>query len=187
MSTQQKVADLNTLFGNLKGDINNPNIPALRKQALLILEEAIELVEATHPHEEIQIIRHVKPDEAVLSRDSIYLDDAVDAIGDLLTVTYGASHIIGLDGDEIYDKVDDSNRTKFLGNQDEANAALQIYFDKGIEPEALEVWGDYPLAYIRVVKDVTDAAGKFYPKGKFLKNLPKFKEPDFSSLLPVKE
>ena len=186
-STQQKVAALNTIFGNLQGDINNLNRDAVRKQAELVLEEAIELYEAAFPHIELQVNKHVKPDEVVLSPKSIDVEGAIDALGDLLTVVYGVGHIMGVDSDAAYDAVHESNMTKLLNNQDEANAALQVYFDMGVPEEALEIEGEYPQAIIRVVKDAEDAFGKYYPKGKFLKNLPLFKEPDFTSLLPTKE
>lgn len=183
LTTQQKVAALNTTFGNPAGDVASPNIKALRKQAELVLEEAIELYAATHPHLDISVQKHVKPDEGNNSTDTVDMYETLDALGDLLTVVYGAGHIAGVDSDAVYDLVHTSNMSKLLANEAEADAALEVYFADGVPEDALGIEGTYPEAFIRVLKDCTDGDGKFYPAGKFLKNLPKFQLPNFTPLL----
>ena len=44
-TTFEKVTALNLAFGNVKGDLNDPNVKAIRKQAMLCIEEALEMVE----------------------------------------------------------------------------------------------------------------------------------------------
>lgn len=183
-TTREKVAMLNTSFGNLKGDIANPNVAALRKQAQLVLEEAIELYEATHPHLELSVQKHIKPDEGNNSTETVDMYESLDALGDLLTVVYGFGHVTGVDSDAVYNKTHESNESKFLADEQEAKAALVVYLiDYGIPQDALAIEGEYPKAFIRVVKDTEDNQNKFYPAGKFLKNLPLFKLPNFTSLL----
>lgn len=177
----EKVSALNIAFGNPKGDLANPNVKAIRKQALLCLEEASELVEAAYPGCRIlwQFDKiKTQPEDSV----DIDLQSLLDAQGDLTTVNEGLAHIAGFDSDEVYNRVHASNMSKFITNIDEREAALNYYYDLGFKPGDIYLSGTLPQECIKVTSDIT-VAGKFYPAGKFLKNMLTFKEPDFSGLL----
>ncbi len=177
-TTFEKVSALNNSFGNPKGDLANPNVEAIRKQALLCLEEAIEMVEAAFPGRKIK----TDFDDSELT-DGVYLISLMDAQGDLTTVNDGVAHVAGFDGNKVYQLVHDSNLTKFITAPTEVKPALEYYYSIGFHPQDLILVGNFPEKAIKVAEDMT-LNGKFYPKGKFLKNMITFVEPDFSSLLP---
>lgn len=176
-TTFEKVTALNLAFGNEKGDLANPNVKAIRKQAMLCLEEAIEMVEAAHPGQTVKWeLTGNKLD------DGVYMPGILDAQGDLTTVNDGVAHIAGFDGNACYDLVHESNMSKFIASEDDKIKALAYYYDLGFQPDDLYLHGNYPTMCIKVKRDIK-LNGKFYPEGKFLKNMVTFKEPDFSELL----
>lgn len=179
-TTFEKVSVLNLAFGNPKGDLANPDVKAIRKQAMLCLEEAIEMLEAAWPGRKITWDWH--PDFAD-DADGVDMVALMDAQGDLTTVNDGVAHVAGFDGNAVYDLVHESNMTKFCKTKEEVSEALDWYYgNTGFMPGDIAAYGQYPYVAIKVVQDIT-LDGKFYPGGKFLKNMPCFKEPDFSKLL----
>jgi len=183
-TTFEKVSELNTAFGNQKGDIFNPDVKAIRKQAKLVLEEAIEMMEAAHPGAKIfwqWDITAEKPEDTL----GVDMYQILDAQGDVTTVNDGMAHVAGFDGNQVLDIVDRSNRTKFIPDAESVAPALQYYYDLGFTPADLYIHGGFPLACIKVSHDVT-VGGKEYPAGKFLKNMATFVEPDFNDILDGK-
>lgn len=178
-TTFEKVSALNNSFGNPKGDLANPNVEAIRKQALLCLEEAIEMVEASNPG--IKVTFHI--DRVSPDNNDVDLVALMDAQGDLTTVNDGVAHVAGFDGNEVYQLVHESNMTKFIAVPTDVKPALEYYYGLGFKPQDLILVGDFPEKAIKVAEDIR-LNGKFYPKGKFLKNMLTFVEPDFSKLLP---
>lgn len=180
-SNAQKVAELNVLFGNPKGDLANPNAALLRKQAMLCVEESVEALENADRTKLVNINFQAKPSNA----DTIPYDlvGIADAIGDILTVAYGLAHVAGFDADEVYQRVHDSNMSKFITCDEEVEPALSYYWNLGYPTDSLRIEGDYPHAVIRVVQDVV-IGGKTIPAGKFLKNMNTFFEPNFYDLIP---
>lgn len=81
------------------------------------------------------------------------------------------------------EEVHDSNMSKLISQEEDKVKALSYYYDLGFQPDDLYLHGDYPTMCIKVKRDIK-LNGKFYPEGKFLKNMVTFKEPDFSALLP---
>lgn len=182
-TTFEKVAQLNTAFGNPKGDLSNPNVPAIRKQAMLCLEEAVEMVEAAYPGMQVTWELKRGKNKAEPGPNDLDLVGLMDAQGDLTTVNDGVAHIAGFDGNAVYQAVHESNMTKFCKTKEEVYEALDWYFrNTGFLPGDIAAYGQYPFVAIKVVQDIK-LDGKFYPAGKFLKNMPCFKEPDFSDLL----
>lgn len=177
-TTFEKVAALNLAFGNEKGDLANPNVKAIRKQAMLCLEEASELVEAAFPGMKVVCQITGTTDET-----SINMTALMDAQGDLTTVNDGVAHVVGFDGNACYDLVHESNMSKFISSEEDKIKALAYYYELGFQPDDLYLHGNYPTMCIKVRRDIR-LNGKFYPEGKFLKNMVTFKEPDFSNLLP---
>ena len=178
-TTFEKVTALNLAFGNAKGDLNNPDVKAIRKQAMLCLEEAIEMVEAAHPGTKVKW----SFDNKGAHKDSVDLVALLDAQGDLTTVNDGVAHVAGFDGNACYDLVHESNMSKFISSEGDKIKALAYYYDLGFQPDDLYLHGNYPTMCIKVKRDIK-LNGKFYPEGKFLKNMVTFTEPDFSQLLP---
>lgn len=176
-TTFEKVTALNLAFGNDKGDVHKPNLKALRKQAMLCLEEAIEMVEAAHPGMKVEWKLTGHPDNSIVDLIGI-----MDAQGDLTTVNDGMAHVAGFDGNQCYDLVHTSNMSKFIAKEEDKIKALSYYYELGFAPDDLYLHGDYPFKCIKVKRDV-EVRGKFYPEGKFLKNMVTFVEPDFSSLI----
>lgn len=76
-----------------------------------------------------------------------------------------------------------SNMSKFISSEEDKIKALAYYYELGFQPDDLYLHGSYPTMCIKVRRDIR-LNGKFYPEGKFLKNMVTFKEPDFSNLLP---
>lgn len=180
-SNAEKVAELNIAFGNPKGDLSNPNVNAIRKQAKLCLEESVEAIEASNPDMMVQV--HLQKRLTNSDVGPVNMIQLADAIGDILTVGYGLAHIAGFDANKIYDLVHESNLTKFIRHEDEVEDALSYYWAMGFGDGELTIEGEFPRAYIKVAKTTT-IDGKEYPEGKFLKNMITFKEPDFSTLFP---
>lgn len=180
-SNAQKVAELNTLFGNPKGDPTNPNVKALRKQAKLCLEESAEAYEAADTNSSVVISYQAQLANADIK--PVDLIGLADSIGDMLTVAYGLAHLAGFDADKIYDLVHESNMSKFIRSEDEILPALEYYWNAGYPDGSLAVEGAFPYAFIRVLKTV-EVNGKEIPEGKFLKNMITFQEPNFASLMP---
>ena len=178
-TTFEKVTALNLAFGNAKGDLNNPNVKAIRKQAMLCLEEAIEMVEAAYPGKRVTWDWH--PDYN--GEAGVDLVALMDAQGDLTTVNDGVAHVVGFNGNACYDLVHESNMSKFISSEGDKIKALAYYYDQGFQPDDLYLHGEYPAMCIKVKRDIK-LNGKFYPEGKFLKNMVTFTEPDFSQLLP---
>lgn len=178
-TTFEKVTALNLAFGNAKGDLNNPDVKAIRKQAMLCLEEAIEMVEAAHPGSKVKW----SFDSKGAFKDLVDMQALMDAQGDLTTVNDGVGHVAGFNGNAVYQLVHDSNMSKFISLEEDKVKALSYYYDLGFQPDDLYLHGDYPTMCIKVKRDIK-LNGKFYPEGKFLKNMVTFKEPDFSTLLP---
>lgn len=178
-TTFEKVTALNLAFGNAKGDLSNPNVKAIRKQALLCLEEAIEMVEAAHPGK--KVMWGWNPEYN--GEAGVDLVGLLDAQGDLTTVNDGIAHVAGFNGNAVYQLVHDSNMSKFISQEEDKVKALSYYYDLGFQPDDLYLHGDYPTMCIKVKRNIK-LNGKLYPEGKFLKNMVTFKEPDFSALLP---
>ena len=189
-TTFEKVSALNLAFGNAKGDILNPNTATILKQAALCLEEAVEMIQEGFPGVKLVLGVDAKGRQVISLDKSLWdgqanLEQILDAQGDMTTVNDGVAHIMGVDGNRVYDIVDASNRTKFIRDGSEVSAALQYYYDKGFNRGELYLEGNFPEMCIKVTSDIT-VQGKFYPRDKFLKNMATFQEPDFSEILAGK-
>ncbi len=147
MSNFTDVSFLNTVFGNEKGDLTSPNWEKAGKQLHLIQEELTELVEGI---------------------DKKDISEVRDAVADILVVTYGMAHIMGIDADKDMAAVQDSNLSKLCKTEQEIEDTLAFYQkEKGLDVYA---GGELPEAYIKSSKDQEGSDGKFYPAHKFLKN-----------------
>lgn len=156
MSNFTDVALLNTVFGNLKGDLSSPEWQKAAKQLQLIQEEMAELVEGIETKNTAEVR---------------------DAIADVLVTTYGMAHILGIDADADMAAVQASNMSKLCKTEAEVEATLAFYHDeKGLDVYA---GGELPQGWVKSSKDQTGSDNKFYPANKFLKNTNWF-EPELS-------
>lgn len=156
MSNFSDVSYLNTVFGNLKGDLKNPDWNKAGKQLHLIQEELAELVEGINNQD---------------------MSEVRDAVADILVVTYGMAHILGIDADSDMSTVQASNLSKLCKTEDEVEQTLTYYRDE----VGLNVYrgGELPEAFIKSAEDQTGKDGKFYPGHKFLKCI-NWHEPKFA-------
>lgn len=148
MSNFTDVSFLNTVFGNEQGNLENPNWEKADKQLHLIKEELAELVDGI---------------------DNKDISEIRDAVADILVVTYGMAHIMGIDADKDMAAVQASNLSKLCKTQDEVDQTLAFYQNE----KQLDVYvgGELPEAYIKSGKDQEGSDGKFYPAHKFLKSI----------------
>ena len=148
MSNFTDVSYLNTVFGNEQGNLENPNWEKADKQLHLIKEELAELVEGI---------------------DNKDISEIRDAVADILVVTYGMAHIMGIDADKDMAAVQASNLSKLCKTQDEVDQTLAFYQNE----KQLDVYvgGELPEAYVKSGKDQEGSDGKFYPAHKFLKSI----------------
>lgn len=148
-SSFQYVSEMNTAFGNLKGDPNNINWERLEAQCKNILDEYYELMGNPITG---------KPGALEL-RD---LDGVRDALCDIQVFSNGAQHFLGVDGDEDMSDVLDGVMTRFCKDQEELDATVAKWEGRGLE---VYTEGSFPRMIVKSSKDQPDA-----PKGKFLKS-----------------
>jgi NTP pyrophosphatase (non-canonical NTP hydrolase) len=111
MSNFQKVIEFNTTFGNPVSTTIQKNLlidqPQMVQSRLnLILEETNELK------------------EAVEKKD---MNEIIDALADILVVTYGMGSYLGIDLDKAYDIVHKSNMSKLCNSEEEAKETVEWY------------------------------------------------------------
>lgn len=153
-----RVGDLNNLFGNAAGDPLSPVWGQLSTQLLLIQEEVAELSEA-HDARDVNEIR--------------------DALADILTVTYGYYHLLGVCADADMLKVHESNMSKLCRTRYEVEQTKEAYKARGLE---VYDGGEPGAWWVKSAMDQNDNKGKFYPAHKFLKNV-LFHTPRFAPLV----
>lgn len=161
MTDFEKFSWMNELFGNPKGDLNHIDWDKIKLQAKLIQEELDEMF------------------EAIENKDLIAL---IDAQTDVTVVNQGVAHIAGFNADQASEITLQSNLTKFIDNEEDVQPALQYYYEHNLTEQDITIEGKFPYKFVRVIRDCV-FKGKTIPKGKFLKNMVKFKEPDFSNVL----
>jgi len=102
-----RVALFNVLMGAYKyhRELDDVSITA---QISFITEEHRELLEALEANDRTEV---------------------VDALGDLLVVVGGACHRLGYDADKVLEAVNNSNMSKFVYNEQEAEDSISSYKD----------------------------------------------------------
>lgn len=98
-----------------------------------------------------------------------------DGVIDLLVVTYGLGYVMNIDCDKGLQEVNRANMSKLCSSQQEVVATTGYYNSIGVECSVQLV--DENLWVVKSTKDQKDMNDKFYPKGKFLKNV-NWSEPD---------
>lgn len=98
-----------------------------------------------------------------------------DGVIDLLVVTYGLGYVMNIDCDKGLQEVNRANMSKLCKSQGEVVATTGYYNSIGVEC-SVQLVGE-SLWVVKSTKDQKDMNDKFYPKGKFLKNV-NWSEPD---------
>lgn len=147
MSNYVKVRDFHKLFDLSVGNISNPKIQDAKLRIKLMKEEFDELIEAIGykiVHDEFgnyEIKENVYPK---CNREQ--LNDIAKELSDLLYVTYGTGVSFGIDCDEIFRKVHESNLSK-LGEDMKPIRREDGKVLKGpnYKPANIDVWWLYDM------------------------------------------
>lgn len=137
-----RIAEMNTAFGNPRGNPSSIDHQKLKSQCKNILDEYIELM------------------DAIAAGD---LDGVRDALCDIQVFASGAQHMMGVNADADMHAVIDGVMTRFIKTPDDRLATMMMHHAKGVTEIYFE--GDYPRMVMKSKVDQPDA-----PKGKFLKS-----------------
>ena len=111
----EKVVDFNTQFGVLQSSTLTPKLDVLEKDPQLV-EFCLKLI-----REEMKEL-----EQAV--KDKNYIE-TVDALADILYVTYGCAARIGNSMDKTFALVHDNNMSKLCKSEQEAQETVKYYTD----------------------------------------------------------
>ncbi|WP_019653986.1 hypothetical protein [Variovorax atrisoli] len=175
----QRVAAMNTAFGNPRGNAASIDQDRVRKQCLNIADELGELYIALGADETAikAAVENLKWNAAKACGD-ISHDQARDALCDIHVFAYGAHHLMGIDADRDMNDVVDGVMTRFIKDDADKAATIAKHATSGVTDVYFE--GEYPTMVMKSGSDQPDA-----PKGKFLKSA-SYREPVFAPL-PAQE
>lgn len=179
MTNFGRVSQMNTAFGNPRGNPKNIDWDRVAKQSLNIADELAEVFAALGgmPGAAKEAAAQFK---ATLSR--IYelgkqdgfvpdTDKVRDGLCDIHVFTYGSHHFMGIDANCDMAAVIDGVMTRFIKNQEDKEATVAMHAAKGVTDVYFE--GEFPTMIMKSASDQPDA-----PKGKFLKSA-SYTEPTF--------
>lgn len=169
----QLVSQMNSAFGNPKGDPSLINWERVRNQSVNVFDEFIELQVALGLCQEgIDALKSIRRILAFLPYGLVLNTDKVrDALCDINVFSYGAHHLMGIDADRDMESVVRGVMTRFIKDEQDKQATVARHAAKGVTDVYFE--GEYPTMIMKSASDQPDA-----PKGKFLKSA-SFKEPVF--------
>lgn len=159
------VSDMNTAFGNPKGDSKNIDWGRVRNQCKNIGDEFVELMTALGADRQVmknlgKIIKHHLQEFPC----EVDIEEVRDALCDISVFSLGAQHLMGVNGDADMAAVVDGVMTRFCCDQAELDATIAHWANKGIPDIYVE--GEFPRKIVKSASDQPDA-----PKGKFLKSV----------------
>jgi len=171
------------LFQKTFGDIvaNLGEIPSVEKRRLrlkLIFEELSELAEAyglenTFGSICIEYVKQAVVDSRIENTLEYNPTEALDAVCDLLVVTYGAACINGHSTiiDKAFDETMRSNMSKICNTLDEAHASVAKYHKEGIDTEPVKTGENQWTIYNKITRKILKGVNFFKPDYKKLLNL----------------
>ena len=115
-------------------------------------------------------------EEAVQAEDMV---EVLDALGDILVVTYGMAYRLGYNADEVYDLIHKSNMSKFCSTEEEAQQTVEKYqreYEAGSSP--------YATPSYRQSKDKSRWIVFNQDSGKILKNM-NYRAVDLTCVVPA--
>ena len=176
-SSFELVADMNTAFGNPKGDYEVTDTERLCKQMLNVIDELGEFFIAAGGNES-QIKAAVSNFKQDMAETPILGDfdllKARDAMCDIQVFAMGGQHLMGVDGDADMRAVVAGVMTRFIKNSQDLNDTIAYHAARGVTKVYFE--GEFPTMVMKSAEDQPDA-----PKGKFLKSA-SFSEPVFPAV-----
>lgn len=108
---------------------------------------------------------------AIQARDIVKVRDS---LCDIMVFALGGFHIAGFDADADMEAVLDGVMTRFCRDQEELDATVAHWADKGVQHVYTE--GVFPRMCVKVSFDQVSNTGERFPRGKFLKSVG-YKEP----------
>jgi len=171
------------LFQKTFGDIvaNLGEIPSVEKRRLrlkLIFEELSELAEAyglenTFGSICIEYVKQAVVDSRIENTLEYNPTEALDAVCDLLVVTYGGACINGHSTiiDKAFDETMRSNMSKICNTLDEAHASVAKYHKEGIDTEPVKTGENQWTIYNKITRKILKGVNFFKPDYKKLLNL----------------
>jgi hypothetical protein len=177
-----KVADMNTAFGNARGNFYQLDIPRLKRQSFNIGHEYVELLskgfglKSYAANYLTETLNNVLLDPANWS-DDIDVSELRDALCDIQVFAMGAQHFMGVNGEDDMAAVVTGVLTRFIKDEADKAATIAKHAAKGVTDVYFE--GEFPRMVMKSASDQPDA-----PKGKFLKSA-SFKETVFPAIHPT--
>lgn len=162
----QRVSEMNTAFGNPKGEYSNINWDKVRSQYKNIFDEYCEGLEALGLH--ALAIQRLREAHGMWVSDHMFTQDALpedlrDALADQQVFKDGVLHFMGVDGDADMHAVIDGVMTRFIKDEADKQATIALHAAKGVTEVYFE--GEFPKMVMKSATDQPDA-----PTGKFLKS-----------------
>lgn len=167
----QRVAEMNEAFGNPAGNFppDTATLEVVRAQCRNIFDEYTELLEALgYSRATVDYLKLVH--ENVCQREYLATADATtnvenirDALCDIQVFAQGAQHLLGVNSDEDMHSVIDGVMTRFIKDEDDKLATIELHAKRGITHVYFE--GEFPKMVMKSASNQPDA-----PKGKFLKS-----------------
>lgn len=148
-TTFQRVAEMNTAFGNPQGNYNNIDWARIERQVRNIAG-----VGSGDKSEYTELLQALAAKNAIGVRD---------ALCDIKVFADGALHLMGCDGDADMHAVLDGVMTRFVKDADDLDATRIIHAKAGVLHTYTE--GEFPKMILKSAVDQPDA-----PQGKFLKS-----------------
>jgi predicted HAD superfamily Cof-like phosphohydrolase len=166
MTNFTRVSEMNTAFGNPKGNPKDIDFNRVRSQCMNIADEFGELMVAlgADPSAMKYAVTNLKAIASMARMEGpVDLEGVRDALCDINVFSYGAHHLMGIDADADMEAVIDGVMTRFIKDEEDKEATIEMHQAKGVTSYAIE--GNYPTKIMRSSMDQPDA-----PKGKFLKS-----------------
>jgi len=164
MTVFQRVADMNTAFGNAKGNPSKIDWDRIRAQSKNIGDEFTELMTALGADD--KSIKALKTAVAGIKFDAdkeVNLNEVRDGLCDVVVFSHGAHHLMGYCADADMNAVINGVMTRFVKDAADLQATLRAHAANGVVDVYAE--GQFPTMVLKSNSDQPDA-----PKGKFLKS-----------------
>lgn len=165
MTGFQRVSEMNTAFGNPKGDPANIDWDRVRHQTMNIADEFGETMIALGATPLLVKAAVAALKIACRPSEVAVIDQAQvrDGLCDIKVFADGAYHFMGIDADCDMDAIIDGVMTRFIKDEADKEATIAKHAANGVTDVYFE--GEFPKMIMKSASDQPDA-----PKGKFLKS-----------------
>lgn len=179
-SNFELVSDMNTAFGNPRGNIMDFYYPEtlerLRNQLWNVLDEFGEAL-VSLGYDKCSVEEVLGEAANQIKYDGCKDENAKrelyrDALADMNVFNYGGFHLAGLNGDQDMRAVVEAVMSRFIKDEEDKKWTIEMHARKGVTEVYFE--GQFPVMVMKSAKDQPDA-----PKGKFLKSA-SYRQPVFT-------